>query len=120
MYVNAVLALISILPRLLSLKYKPFNKVNAFLFDITYGFIKLLIVILPLLYEPTKNIVLSNNSSFQEFQKKFVPNDIFLSLSLDNINDLLNDIYNYVSESDYIGLAVKKKGNIYYYIGINN
>ncbi len=36
-----------------------------------------------------------------------------------NINDLLSNIYKYISESEYIGFVIKKKGNINYYIGVN-
>ena len=45
----------------------------------------------------------------------------FISKYKDNENHdiLLNDIYTYVSESDYIGFVIKKKGNIVYYFGIN-
>lgn len=34
-------------------------------------------------------------------------------------NDLLKDIYNYISDSKYIGFVIKKKGNINYYLAIN-
>jgi len=36
-----------------------------------------------------------------------------------DINDLVNEIYNYISESDYIGFVIKNKGTINYYFGIN-
>ncbi len=39
--------------------------------------------------------------------------------NIQNTNDLLNNIYKYILESEYIGFVVKKKGNINYYIGIN-
>ena len=39
--------------------------------------------------------------------------------NIKDINDLINEIYNYISESDYIGFVIKKKGTINYYFGIN-
>jgi hypothetical protein len=37
---------------------------------------------------------------------------------IQNENDLLNEIYTYVSESKYIGFVIKKKGNINFYFCI--
>ncbi len=43
----------------------------------------------------------------------------FNSKNIENPNDLINDIYRYISDSDYIGFVIKKKGSINYYFGIN-
>ncbi len=39
--------------------------------------------------------------------------------SIKNDNELVNEIYKYIYDSDYIGFVIKKKGSINYYFGIN-
>jgi hypothetical protein len=43
----------------------------------------------------------------------------FNSNNMENKNELLNDIYKYIVDSNYIGFVIKKKGSINYYFGIN-
>ena len=43
----------------------------------------------------------------------------FNSKNTEDLNELINDIFKYISESDYIGFVIKKKGSINYYFGIN-
>ena len=43
----------------------------------------------------------------------------FNPIHIKNENDLMNEIYTYLSESDYIGFVIKKKGSINYYFCIS-
>ncbi len=56
-----------------------------------------------------KDMIIINDSIIDS---KFNPKNI------KNTNDLINEIYNYITESDYIGFVIKKKGNINYYFSI--
>jgi len=56
-------------------------------------------------------IIINKNILDNNFNPKYKDNE--------NKTQLLNDIYTYITESDYIGFVIKKKGNIVYYFGIN-